>query len=256
MWQSVRAMNISFKTFVFGTCVCGAALGVLVLPAGQADDAAAVAGNKPLPEVYTMEAAQAVMVTVEVPPVKDDPTIAGALRQVERRHRPEDGKGRVFAILDAYGERNADGKLHMSMHLSSEKPGTGELVYKPTGEVLWRGKVVPATKPPGSSFAGKGLFIMIDDDKGKSWVLDGSGGPKTILDTKVRDLKVSLRDFWADGAEREFTFVYSSCGCPVKVRVRREGESAVRTKDTPVIFPDDPAVARTIGGLMGWTTAK
>lgn len=240
----------------FGAGLIGAALWMATMSAGRADQPASVPAPKPLPEVYNMESAQAVMVTVEVDPAKDDPTIEGALRQVERRHRPDDGKGRVFAILDAYGDRKPDGKLHMSMHLSSEKPGTGELVYKPTGEVLWRGKIVPATKPPGSSFAGKGLFIMINDDKGKSWVLDGSGGPKTILDTKVRDLKMPLRDFWPDNAVREFTFVYSSCGCPVKVEVRREGEAAVRTKDTPVIFPDDPAVARTIGGLMGWSQTK
>ena len=48
------------------------------------------------------------------------------------------------------------------------------------------------------------------------------------------------------------TFIYSACGCPVKVMCRRVGERTVRTKDMPVIFPDDPAVVGVITKLMGW----
>jgi hypothetical protein len=192
------------------------------------------------------------MVTVELDASKAGATIAEAIAKVERRQHPDDGKGRVFAVLDAFGGPTDDGKLHISMHLSSEKPGTGELVFKPTGEVLWQGKIVPATKPPTSSYAGKGLFIMVDDENGKSWILDGSSKPKSILDIAVRDLKRPLRDIWQDGDEREVTLIYSACGCPVKVLARRQGEITVRTKETPVIFPDDPAVARTINKLMGW----
>lgn len=199
-----------------------------------------------------MEAAQAVMVTVQLDFGQPAPTIAQALREIERRHEPLDGAGRVFAILDAYGETTADGKLHISMHLSSEKPGKGSLVFKRTGEVLWRGHVTTATKPPSSSFAGKGLFIMLADETGRPWVLDGSNQPSSILDTLVRDTKTPVREVWTDGTERELTFVYSTCGCPVKVMAVRQGGLTVRTKELPVIFPDDPAVAAAINKLMGW----
>ena len=69
---------------------------------------------------------------------------------------------------------------------------------------------------------------------------------------KVRDKGVPLRDFWPDGSEREFTFVYSACGCPVKAMVKRVGEKTVRTKELPVMFPDDPAAMATISKLMRW----
>jgi hypothetical protein len=220
---------------------------------GPAANAADEPVAKPSPELFTMETAQAVMVTVELDIDKAGRTIAEAISKIERRQKADGGNGRVFAVLDAYGGPTEDGKkLHISMHVSSERPGLGELVFKPTGEVLWRGKIVPATKPPTSSFAGKGLFIMVDDANGKPWVLNGSGNPKTVLDTTVRDLKKPLRDIWQDGDEREVTLIYSACGCPVKVMARRQGDLTVRTKDTPVIFPDDPAVARTINKLMGW----
>jgi hypothetical protein len=83
-------------------------------------------------------------------------------------------------------------------------------------------------------------------------MIDGSNNPVSILDARVRDLGVPVRDFWPDGAEREVTFVYSACGCPVKVMARRAGERTVRTKELPVIFPDDPGAVSTISRLMGW----
>ncbi len=202
--------------------------------------------------IYTMEVAQAVMVTVELDFGSNVPTIAEALSQIERRYQPEDGKGRTFAILDAYGEPTADGKLHMSMHVSSEKPGMGSLIFRRTGEILWNSRIVPATHPPSSAFAGKNLFITLDDGNGKSRLLDGSHSGASILDAHVRDLGVAVREFWPDGQEREVTFFYSACGCPVKVMARRVGDATVRTRDLPVIFPDDPAVAATIAQLMRW----
>src|SRR5688572_21752715 len=95
------------------------------------------------PEWNTMDVAKAVMVTVDLDYGPTVPTIAQALNDIERRHQPADGTGRTFAILDAYGETTADGKLHLSMHVSSEKPGTGSLVFRRTGQVLWRTRIVP-----------------------------------------------------------------------------------------------------------------
>lgn len=141
------------------------------LPARAAQTSAVVAAESSLP---TMEAAQAVMVTVELDFGPKPPSIAEALRAIERRYEPDDGKGRTFAILDAYGEPTADGKLHISMHVSSEKSGIGALVFRHTGEVVWKTRITPAKKLPTSSFASKGLFILLDDGQGKAYVLDGS----------------------------------------------------------------------------------
>jgi hypothetical protein len=193
-----------------------------------------------------------VMVTVELDFGGPRPSIADGLGQIERRYQPEDGKGRTFAILDAYGEPTADGKLHISMHVSTEKPGVAALVFRRTGEVLWKTKVVPAAHPPSSSFAGKNLMIMVTDGQGKAYLLDGSKGATSVLDAVVRDVGVPVRDFWPDGDELEVAFFYSACGCPVKIKARREGDKTVRTSVLPVIFPDDPAVVSTIARLMGW----
>jgi hypothetical protein len=193
----------------------------------------------------TMEVAKAVMVTAELDGVK---TIPEALVQIERRYAPDDGIGRTFAILDAYGELTQAGKLHIQMHVSSEKPGQGALVFKPTGEVLWNSKIEKSAGP----MPPKNLTIYIGDDKGSTWIIDGSNNPASILDAKVRDKGILLRDFWPDGAEREATFVYSACGCPVKTMVRRTGNRTARTTELPVMFPDDADGYRTISRLMGW----
>jgi hypothetical protein len=200
----------------------------------------------------TMEVAHAVMVTVDLDFGKPIPTIADALREIDRSYRPDDGQGRTFAILDAYGGPTADGKLHISMHVSTEKPGIGAIVFRRTGEVLWKNRIVPAVHPPTSSFAGKSLLIMLDDEHGKPQMLDGSKGVTSVLDAVVRDTGQPVRDFWPDGEEREVTFFYSACGCPVKLMARHLGDATERTSDLPVIFPDDPAVAATISRLMGW----
>jgi len=200
----------------------------------------------------TMPIAQAVMVTVELDFGPKVPTIAEALRDVERRYQPDDGQGRTFAILDAYGDPTADGKLHMSMHVSTEKPGIGALVSRRTGVVLWQSRIVLGTNPPASAFTGKNLLILIDNGMGKTFTVDGSASPSSILDARIKEMGILVREFWPEGEEREVTFLYSACGCPVKVKVRRMGERTARTKELPVIFPDDPSVVTVITRLMGW----
>ena len=199
-----------------------------------------------------MEVAQALMVTVELDFGPKVPSIADALKEIERRSEAEDGHGRTFAILDGYGEPTADGKkLHMSMHVSSEKPGKAALIFKRTGEVLWESKIVPS-KTKTNTFTGKDLLILIDNGPGKVVTVDGSNSPATILEALVKEMGIPIRDFWQDGIEREMTFIYSACGCPVKVMTRRVGDRTERTSDTPVMFPDDPAAVAVISKIMAW----
>lgn len=204
-----------------------------------------------LKEPVKMNIAQAVMVTVELD-FGRPATIAEAIQQIERGYQPDPGhQGRTFAVLDAYGEMTPEGKLHMSMHVSSEKPGMGWLKFKKTGEMLWRGRF----GNPGDAAAGnKSLTIMMDNGAGGNYVLDGgrSGNVASALDVLLQNSQQKLRDVWPDGSEREFTFIYSACGCPVKAMVRRVGERTQRTSDLPVMFPDDPAAVQTIANLMKW----
>jgi hypothetical protein len=201
----------------------------------------------------TNEVAQAIMVTVELDFGGKPMTIKEALREVERRHQPNDGVGRTFAVLDAYGEPTPAGKLHMSMHVSMEKPGTGSLVFRRTGEVLWKSRIMPSkTGPPGE----KQLSILMDDGTGKTLMLDGSKGATHVLNVPFRDSPFMVRDLWPDGQERELTYIYSACGCPVKAKVRRNGESTARTSELPVMFPDDPSAMTLIHQLMGWTESR
>jgi hypothetical protein len=211
-------------------------------------EAPALASSRASSELLTMETAQAVMVTVELDFGPKIPTIADALKDIERKYGPDDGIGRTFAILDAYGEPTQDGKLHISMHVSSEKPGIGSLTFRRTGEVLWQSKIVPSKSPPAS----KALMILMDNGGGRSLTIDGSTGPRSILEAGIKELGVPVQSIWLDGQERELTFVYSACGCPVKAMVRRVGDRTVRTSDSPVMFPDDPAAMVTISRLMGW----
>jgi len=199
-----------------------------------------------------MSVAQAVMVTVELDFGGPPPTIAEAIKQIERIYAPDDGAGRTFAILDAYGEPTPDGKkLHMSMHVSSEKPGLGVLKFKRTGQELWRARI----GNPGDPSAGQKnlrIFLSKGTSDGTNYTLDGSRSDGNVLSAYLENSQQRAKDVWPDGVEREMTFIYSACGCPVKVMCRRVGERTVRTKDTPVIFPDDPAVVSTISNLMKW----
>ena len=199
-----------------------------------------------------MEIAQAVMVTVELDFGPTIPSIAEALKQIERKYEPADRVGRTFAILDAYGEPTSNHKLHMSMHVSSEKPGIGSLIFRRTGEVLWRTKIIMGSHTEVPPLEKRSLLILVDDGTGKSLTIDGSNNPLTILDANIKELGVLLSSIWADASEREFTFLYSACGCPVKAMVRRVGNKTVRSKELPVMFPDDPAALAVISRLMTW----
>jgi hypothetical protein len=237
---------------VLAALIVGAAVTFVVYRFRPQGEVVAAADQSIATNLPTMEVAQAIMVTVELDFGPKVPTIAEALTDIERRYQPEDGQGRTFAILDTYGEPTADGKkLHMSMHVSSEKPGKGALVFKRTGQVLWESKIVPSTTKT-NRFSGKELLILIDNGQGKAVTVDGSNNPATILDATIKEIGISVRDFWPDGADREMTFIYSACGCPVKVKTRRAGERTERTSDMPVIFPDDPAVVALISKIMTW----
>ena len=206
----------------------------------------------PQTNLPTIEVNQALMVTVELDFGPKVPGIAEALRDIERRHQPDSGNGRVFAILDAYGEPTPDGKkLHMSMHVSTEKPGIGSLVFKRTGEVLWSSRVVPSTNA-ASKFSGTALTIYLDDGAGQLLTVDGSNNPSSVLDASIKEAGQPVSLMWPDGAEREVTFIYSACGCPVKVKCQRIGDRTMRTKELPVIFPDDPSAVTLISRLMRW----
>ena len=202
----------------------------------------------PASELVTLDVAKAVMVTAELDFGPRVPTIAEALTQIERRYQPDDGQGRTFAVLDAYGEQTPDGKLHISMHVSSEKPGGGQLIFRRTGEVLWRGKINPTSQP----IQPKNLTILLDNGKGSTLTVDGSTNPPSVIEATLKPGNVPVKDVWPDGQERELTFIYSACGCPVHVLAKRVGDRTVRVKDTPVIFPDDPAAVALIGRLMKW----
>src|SRR5205085_8550913 len=133
------------------------------------------------------------------------PSIAEALKQIERRSEPADGVGRTFAVLDAYGEPTAERKLHISMHVSTEKPGIGSLMFRRTGKILWRSKIILGSHSEAPALDKRTLLILVDDGGGKSLTIDGSNNPVTILDANVKELGVPLNSIWADGTEREFT---------------------------------------------------
>jgi hypothetical protein len=199
--------------------------------------------------VPTMEVATSVMVTDVLEYGDRVLTPAEAVQLVERQHKPDDGSGRTFAMLEAVGFTNDTGKLQLSMRLSSEEPGLAALVFRPTGKVLWKSRIVPRQGPPPAE---KQLTVMMDEEDGKQLLVDGSKSPTSILEAAIHQSPLLMKDHWPNGAERTVTFIYSACGCPVKVKVRRIGDKTVRTSDTPVLFPDDPDALRVINSLMSW----
>ena len=215
-------------------------------PAPTAPPPTTTPTTQPPDQVTTMDVAKAVMVTVEEDFGKNA-TFAQALKQIERRYKPNDGVGRTFAILDAYGDPMPDGRLHMSMHVSSEKPGEGQLIHKKTGKVLWHGKINPSSQPMPQ----KALRIIVESAPGNSFNVDVNSADN-ILSAAASGKNAPVKDVWPDGETREVTFIFSACGCPVKAMVKRVGERTQRTTDTPVMFPDDPDALKTIATFMRW----
>ena len=63
--------------------------------------------------------------------------------------------------------RTPDGKLHMSMHVSAERPGRASLVWKPTGHVLWRAQIEGA--PVDLASRNLGIFVKLAANAGYNW---------------------------------------------------------------------------------------
>ncbi|NOT59079.1 MAG: hypothetical protein HOP19_02515, partial [Acidobacteria bacterium] len=167
--------------------------------------AAAPTEAPPAPNVgatpYQMTVAQAVMVTEEIDFGQPVPSIAAALQQIERGYAPDDGQGRTFAILDAYGEPTTDGKkLHISMHVSSEKTGMAFLRNKRNGQLIWQARVGKPGDPPAGA---KNLMIYMANEQGGNHVLDGARGGASVLDTYLQNSQQKLREVWPDRTERE-----------------------------------------------------
>lgn len=180
-------------------------------------------------------------------------TIADALFLIERKYTPFDNQGRTFAILDAYGNKMSDGRMHISMHISSEKAGGAQLILSTTGKVLWNCKIYP--KKDGTKIAAQkqlNIYIERENEKDKYYTVDGSGNPATIFNCKLNETKVSMNDYWKDNTVKEFIFIYSACGCPVHAKFLRKGNRSVFQSGDNVIFPDDSAVLAVIHSLMAW----
>jgi len=194
-----------------------------------------------------------VMVTVEEDFGPGVHSIADALQKIERKYQPFDSQGRTFAILDAYGNKMQDGRMHISMHISSEKAGGGQLILSTSGKILWNCKIYP--KKDGTKTAGaKNLMIYIEreNEKDKYYTVNGNGNPATIFDCILDETKASLNSYWKNNTVKEFIFIYSACGCPVHVKFLRKGNQSVFQSGDNVIFPDDPGVLTVIHKLMAW----
>lgn len=196
---------------------------------------------------------ESMMVTIEEYFGPTALTIADALFMIERKYAPFDNQGRTFAILDAYGNKLPDGRMHISMHISSEKVGGAQLILSSTGKVLWNCKIYP--KKDGTKVAAQkqlNIYIERENEKDKYYTVDGSGNPATIFNCKLNETKVSVNDYWKDNTIKEFIFVYSACGCPVHVKFLRKGNKTVFQSGDNVIFPDDAPVLSVIHKLMAW----
>lgn len=202
-------------------------------------------------EVPGLEAFHSVVITHDLDLGLPVPSAQAAMKLIDRRSVPDDGVGRTFAILEAFGaEAQPNGKLRLSLRVSMEKPGLGEIINHRTGEVIWKSRITPATRPP--AFPGTSLLIQFEDDNGTSYTVDGSNNPRSILEAMLKEAGKPVSEFWPDGAVREMTFHYSACGCPVKIFCRRTGGRTVPTITDFAIFPDDPAVLQVISTLMKW----
>jgi hypothetical protein len=198
-----------------------------------------------------MEAAQSVMVVKDIGFGRQQPSLEDVVRDIERHSQPEDGRGRTFAILEVFTQPDLEtSNINLCMRISTEKPGLAAITYRRTGKDLWKIRITPAThKPP---FTGGSLTIYFDVGDGKVFTVDGSTSPSSILTATLKELGVQIGQVWPEGEVRELTFIYSACGCPIKVKCRRAGEGTVRTDATQVIFLDDPAAMQVISNLMRW----
>lgn len=254
------ALSRRSAILVAAACV----IGVLGFAFFRAKKPLSPATTSRLPEVTTtpkktnqvasisLHAAEAVMVTAELDFGPSIPSVVEALLEIERRYEPKEGSGRTFAVIEAFGEPDR-GKLRLSMRVSTEKEGQGSLVFRRTGEVLWRGDIgPPLPEKAAAANEPRNLTVLMDIGVGRSVTIDGSNNPGSILQANVKELSAPVSSVWPEGAEVEFSFLYSACGCPVKALVTRVGDRTVRAKELPVLFPDDPAVAALIHKLMRW----
>lgn len=199
-----------------------------------------------------MEAAQSVVVTHDLESGPTAPSLADMVLQLDRRHHPTDGAGRTFAILEAFTQPGADaGKFRLSLRVSTEEPGVGEIIFRRTGQSLWKNRITAALKKP--SFNAGSLTILFQAEDGKSFTVDGSANPQSIFDATLKEAAIPVGQAWPEGEVRDLAFIYSACGCPIHVKCRRVGDRTVRTEAaTQMIFPDDPAVLQVINSLMRW----
>jgi len=223
-------------------------------PEKLAKPGASPATNSPVADtngISTMEAAQSVVVVKDVGFGKQAPSLEDVVRDIERQSKPDDGHGRIFAILEVFTQPDVEtGNYNLCMRVSSEKPGLATITYRRTGKELWKSRIIPSThKPP---FTGGSLTILFDVGEGKVFTVDGSMGPSSILTAMLKEPAVQVGQVWPEGEVREMTFIYSACGCPIKVKCRRVGDRTARTDATQVIFPDDPAAMQVINALMKW----
>lgn len=225
------------------------------LPARQSNAPASTVTSSPFANtngIATLETAQSVVVTHDLDVGPGVTTLAEVMRDIERHHKPDDGAGRTFAILEAFnGAIQPDGKMRVSLRISTEKHGLGAITYRRSAEPLWKCRITPATQKP--AFTGGSLTIYFDVGDGKQFIVDGSTGPSSILTATLKEPGVQIGQIWPEGEVREMTFIYSACGCPIKVKCRREGDRTVRTEQaSQVIFPDDRAAVQVINNLMRW----
>lgn len=218
-------------------------------PPGTLSATNAPADTNALP---TIEAAQSVVVTQDLDFGPQPPSLAEALRELDRRSQPADGRGRTFAILEAFnGEIQPDGKMRVSLRISTEKPGVGEVVFRRNGQVLWKSRILAAVNKP--AFNAGSLTILYDGGPGKNFTVDGSANPSSILEARLKESSLPVAQEWADGSVSDLSFIYSACGCPIKVACRRVGDRTARVNTTTqVIFPDDPEAMQVITQLMRW----
>ena len=199
----------------------------------------------------TLEAAKSIVVVKDLGFGRQAPSLEAVMRDIQRHSRPEDGIGRTFAILEAFTQPDlTTSNLNLCLRVSTEKPGLAAITYRRTGQELWKSRVTPATDKP--QFTGGALTIYYDVGDGKTYTVDGSTNPSSILTATLKEPGVQIGQIWPDGEVREMTFVYSACGCPIKVKCRRDGERTVRIDTTQLLFPDDPAAMQIINALMKW----